>query len=258
MTTSVELSSEGPVRVLTINRPEKLNALSAEVLLDLERAIADIVADSDVRAAVLTGAGKAFVAGADIAAMQQMSVEEAEEFAALGHRVFDSIESARFPIVAAVNGFALGGGCELALACDFIYASEKAKFGQPEVALGVVPGFGGTQRLPRRIGAAMARELIYSGKMIGAEEALRIGLVNAVFPVDGLLEAANAVAREIAKKGPVAVSKAKQVISEGMDEALASANAKERRAFADCFATEDQTEGMVAFLAKRAAEFAGR
>jgi enoyl-CoA hydratase len=204
----VEVTDEGHVSVLTINRPDKLNALSQEVLGDLSAAIEAVSRKEGVRAAVVTGTGKAFVAGADIAAMRHMDGAQACGFGALGHGVFSTIEHVRFPVIAAVNGFALGGGCELALACDFIYASTKAKFGQPEVNLGIIPGFGGTQRLPRRVGSAMARELIYTGKMISADEALRIGLANAVFEPDELLPAAMKAALDIATKGPLAVATA--------------------------------------------------
>jgi len=257
MSSFVEVTHEGHVSTLTINRPDKLNALSREVLSDLGAAIHGIAGDEAVRAAVLTGTGKAFVAGADIAAMKNMTEEEARAFGALGHAVFAAIEDLRFPVIAAVNGFALGGGCELALACDFIYASSHAKFGQPEVNLGIIPGFGGTQRLPRRIGPALARELIYTGKMIDAEEALRIGLANAVFAPGELLAGAQKVASEIAAKGPLAVSSAKRLIRDGIDLPLPAANQLEQVAFGDGFGTEDQSEGMTAFLEKRAPTFKG-
>jgi enoyl-CoA hydratase len=171
--------------------------------------------------------------------------------------VFTAIENLRFPVIAAVNGFALGGGCELALACDFIYASSKAKFGQPEVNLGIIPGFGGTQRLPRRVGSALARELIYTGNMIGAEEALRIGLANAVFEPDELLTAAAKTAATIASKGPLAVAAAKRLIRDGVDVPLPEANRLEQAAFGEAFGTADQSEGMSAFLEKRAPAFKG-
>jgi enoyl-CoA hydratase len=253
----VETKHEGHVSVLTINRPDKLNALSEEVLGDLRAAVEDTARREDVRAAIITGSGKAFVAGADIAAMKDMDEAQGRGFGALGHELFSRLEGLRFPVIAAVNGFALGGGCELALACDFIYASSKAKFGQPEVNLGIIPGFGGTQRLPRRVGSAMARELIYSGKMIDAAEALRIGLVNAVFDPDALLAAARKTAEEIAAKGPLAVATAKRLIWEGVDLPLPQGNELERDAFGECFGTEDQTEGMTAFLEKRAPSFKG-
>lgn len=257
MTSFVEVTHDGHVSTLTINRPDKLNALSREVLEDL-RAAVDVLANrEEARAAVITGTGKAFVAGADIAAMKEMTEAEGRAFGALGHGVFDAIEQLRLPVIAAVNGFALGGGCELALACDFIYASSKARFGQPEVNLGIIPGFGGTQRLPRRVGSAAARELIYTGKMIGAEEALRIGLVNAVFEPDALLPKTIEAAEEIATKGPLAVAAAKRLIRDGMDRPLPEANRLEQAAFAEAFGTADQREGMSAFLEKRSASFKG-
>lgn len=258
MTSFIETTQDGPVRTLTINRPDKLNALSQEVLDDLQRAIVALSNAQDVRAAVITGSGKAFVAGADIAAMRDMSEWQGRDFSATGHRVFHLIEKLQFPVIAAVNGFALGGGCELALACDFIYASSKAKFGQPEVGLGIIPGFGGTQRLPRRVGAAMARELIYTGKVIDADEAQRIGLANAVFPPDDLLAAAQRTAAEIAANGPHAVASAKRLIAQGMEKPLLEALSAENDAFASCFGAEDQSEGMTAFLEKRAPDFKGR
>jgi enoyl-CoA hydratase len=257
MTSFVKLTHDGRVSTLTITRPDKLNALSQEVLGDLRTAVEDISQRDEVRAAVITGTGKAFVAGADIAAMRDMDQAQARGFGALGHEVFSRIEHLRFPVIAAVNGFALGGGCELALACDFIYASTKAKFGQPEVNLGIIPGFGGTQRLPRRIGSAMARELIYTGKMIDAEEALRIGLANAVFEPDQLLAAASKAAAEIATRGPLAVGSAKRLIRDGIDIPLPQANKLERDAFGEGFGTEDQEEGMTAFLEKRSPTFKG-
>jgi len=257
MTSFVEMTHDGHVSTLTINRPDKLNALSQEVLSDLSSAIEALAANDEVWAAVITGTGKAFVAGADIAAMKNMTEAEGLEFGALGHRVFTAIENLRCPVIAAVNGFALGGGCELALACDFIYASSKAKFGQPEVNLGIIPGFGGTQRLPRRVGSAAARELIYTGTMINAEEALRLGLANAVFEPDELLAAATKTAAEIASKGPLAVAAAKRLIRDGVDLPLPEANRLERAAFGEAFGTEDQSEGMGAFLEKRAPAFKG-
>lgn len=255
--TFVETLQEDTVVTWTINRPDKLNALSIEVLRDLEAAVGLTRNGRDIRAGILTGVGKAFVAGADIAAMTTMSQAEGHEFGALGHRVFEAIEALPFPVIAAVNGFALGGGCELALACDFIYASKKAKFGQPEVGLGIIPGFGGTQRLPRRVGPGAARELIYTGKMVGAEEALRLGLANAIFDPDDLLPSAQKTAAEIASKGPSAVATAKRVIGEGLDRPLPEANALEREAFGACFSTAEQIEGMTAFVEKRSPVFKG-
>ena len=193
-------TSDG-VATLTLNRPDKLNALNELLLIEVRGALLTLAQDRTVRALIVTGAGKAFAAGADIAAMCEMPPATAKAFADAGHAVADALESAPFPSIAAVNGFALGGGCELAMACDFIYASDKAKFGQPEVNLGVIPGFGGTQRLARRVGLGKARELCYTGDIIGAEEALRIGLVNAVFAPDELLARVREVARKIASRG---------------------------------------------------------
>lgn len=253
----VRLEHDGAVSTLTVDRPDKLNALSDEVLGGIRSATAEIAGRRETRCVVMTGEGKAFVAGADIGAMKAMSVEHAEAFSAAGHATFAALEGLAVPVIAAVNGFALGGGCELALACDFIYASAKARFGQPEVKLGVIPGFGGTQRLARRVGVAKARELVYTGAMIRADEALRIGLANAVFEPEELLAKARETATTIAAMGPLAVAAAKKVIADGEGLPLADANALEVKAFAGCFASADQTEGMAAFLDKRDADFKG-
>jgi enoyl-CoA hydratase len=246
------------VATITINRPDKLNALNEEVLRELAQAIADIGKDANIRCAILTGAGeKAFVAGADIGAMAEMTPAQARHFATLGQRILASIEELPFPVIAAVNGFALGGGCEIALACDFIYASEKAKLGQPEVNLGVIPGFGGTQRLARRVGIGRARELCYTGDAVGAEEALRIGLVNVVVPPGELLARANDTAKKIASKGPLAIAQCKRALLRGADVPLPVANDLEAQSFAGLFGSADQREGMSAFLAKRPAAFRG-
>ncbi|MDB4995598.1 MAG: Enoyl-CoA hydratase [Myxococcaceae bacterium] len=246
------------VVLCTINRPEKMNALNAEVVTALRDAFATLQTDPSVRVVILTGAGeKAFVAGADIAAMSTMTTTEARAFAGLGHTVMHAIEAAHFPVIGAINGFALGGGCELALACDFLYASDKAKLGQPEVNLGVIPGFGGTQRLARRVGLARARELCMTGDIVGAEDALRMGLVNAVVPHAELLDRVRAVATKIASKGPLAIAECKRVLLRGADVALAPACELEADAFAALFATADQKEGMKAFLEKRPAAFTG-
>lgn len=255
----VLLEQDGPLAILTINRPDKLNALDPSVIGGLHEKVEQLRGASGVRCAILTGAGdKAFVAGADIAAMQSMSPDEARAFAQKGHALGAAMESLPIPIIAAVNGFALGGGCELALACDFVHASEKARFGQPEVKLGVIPGFGGTQRLARRVGIGRARELVYSGAMIGAEEALRIGLVNAIHPHGELMARVRALATTIAAQGPFAIAEAKRVLLEGEEKPLAEANAIEVEGFARCFETSDQKEGMKAFLEKRAPAFTGR
>ncbi len=249
------------IATVTINRPDKLNALNVQVVAGLERAFAELAAlegSEAVRAAILTGAGKAFVAGADIAQMASMTPVEAQRFADAGHRLGHQLESLPFVVIAAVNGFALGGGCELALACDFIYAAENAKLGQPEVNLGVIPGFGGTQRLVRRIGIAKARELIYTGDMITAEQALNMGLVNAVCPAAELLSRVREVAQKIASRGPLAVAAAKRVMLHGETLDMASACAFEAQAFAGLFGSEDQRGGMKAFIEKAKPVFHGR
>ena len=247
------------VATVTLNRPEKLNALNEELVRELQKVIDELVSRGTVRAAIVTGAGeKAFAAGADIAAMSEMTAEQAFGFARMGHAVGAALENAPFPFIAAVNGFALGGGCEIALACDFIYASDKARFAQPEVNLGVIPGFGGTQRLLRRVGVARARELCMTGDIIGAEEALRIGLVNALVPHAELLPKVREVAAKIASKGPRGIAAVKEVVRKGADVDLPAANELEARAFAELFRTTDQREGMKAFLEKRPARFTGR
>lgn len=245
------------IATITISRPEKLNALDPTTVSELARVVTELLGKDAPRAVILTGAGKAFVAGADIAAMATLSTTDARRFAEAGHRVAALIEGAPFPVIAAVNGFALGGGCELALACDFIYASERARFGQPEVKLGVIPGFGGTQRLARRVGIGKARELCYTGDIIGADEALRIGLVSAVFPAEELIAKTLEAAARIAQQGPLAVAAAKRVLLRGEDQSLASACELEVQAFAHLFGTEDQREGMRAFIEKRTAKFTG-
>jgi enoyl-CoA hydratase len=251
----VLLSKEGHLALVTINRPDKLNALNRDVLVHLHRYFTELREDREIRAAILTGAGeKAFVAGADIATMKSMATAEAKAFADLGHRVGDLMESLSFPVLAAVNGFALGGGCELAMACDLVYASDKAKFGQPEVNLGVIPGFGGTQRLARRVGVGKARELVFTGDIIDANEAHRIGLCEAIVPAAELQAHVRKVAEKIASKGPLAIAQAKVVIRRG-DPTLPSANELEAQAFAMLFGTADQKEGMGAFLEKRVAKF---
>jgi enoyl-CoA hydratase len=253
---TLKVEDKGPVRIIRIDRPKVLNALDARVIDELTRLVEVTAGEADVRGIVLTGSGeKAFVAGADIASMSEMTPEQALAFAGRGHALGEMLATLAIPTVAAVNGFALGGGCELALACDFIYASQKAKFGQPEVKLGVIPGFGGTQRLLRRVGAARALELCMTGDLIGADEALRIGLANRVLPPDELLPSAIALVERIAQQGPLAVAKVKEVIHRGAELPLDEANALEQQAFADLFSTADQKEGMAAFLAKRPPQF---
>jgi enoyl-CoA hydratase len=258
----VKVERDRRVATVTINRPDKLNALSTKVVRDLMMAFHQLVFPSDGDrpwVVILTGAGeKAFVAGADIGEMSAMNAAEAKAFADAGHRLGALMESAPFVVISAVNGFALGGGTELALCGDFIYASEKARFGQPEVKLGVIPGFGGTQRLARRVGLGMARELVYTGRMIDAAEALRIGLANQVVAHGELMAKVREVANEIAARGPVAVAAAKRCMLRGYDQDLVNANELEAAEFAVLFGTEDQSEGMKAFLEKREPSFQGR
>jgi enoyl-CoA hydratase len=250
---------DGAVLTLTINRPRALNALNAATIQALLQAMNDVAATPDIRCVILTGAGeKAFVAGADIAAMVDQGSWEARGFTELGHALGTAMEALAVPIIAAVNGFALGGGCELAVACDFIYAARTARFGQPEVNLGLIPGFGGTQRLPRRIGVARARELVFTGELIGADEALRIGLCNRVFEPAELLAKARATAATIASKPPLAVADAKRALRRSEDLSLSAGNELEQQLFAGLFATADRREGMKAFLEKRPAKFEGR
>jgi len=254
----IKLELDGPIAVLTIDRPKALNALNRQVLTEFSDAIGQVAGNKTTRVLIVTGGGeKAFVAGADIAEMAGLSQAESAAFAELGHRVLDSLEGLPIPVIAAVNGFALGGGTELALACDFIYASEKAKFGQPEVVLGVIPGFGGTQRLTRIVGRARAKEIIFTGDMIDATKAKEIGLALEVLPAAELMAHCKKVAGNIVKRGPLAVAQAKRVIDAGADLPLQDANKIEREGFAKLFGTADQKEGMAAFVAKRAPEFKG-
>ena len=254
--TNVLLEKKGPYAVATIHRPEALNALNSQVLADLAELLDTVEADEEIRALVITGAGeKAFVAGADIGEMSTLTKAEGEAFGKKGNDVFRRLETLPIPTIAAVNGFALGGGCELAMSCDIILASEKAKFGQPEVGLGITPGFSGTQRLPRRVGVAKAKELIFSGRMIKADEAEKIGLVNAVYAPEALMDGALEMAKSFTKNAPIAVKYAKACIDRGMQMDIDDGIAVENELFAMCFATADQKEGMGAFLEKRPAAF---
>ena len=244
--------------VVAISAPKSLNALNSAILDELGRFVAQIDANQ-VRVLIVTGDGdRAFVAGADIAEMRDMNPQQALEFGRKGAEVFRSIERLPMPTIAAINGFALGGGCELAMACDMRIASEKAKFGQPEVGLGITPGFSGTVRLPRLVGTAVAKELIFSGRAIDAAEALRVGLVNAVCKSEELMEQALQMAGRMLKNAPLAIARAKQCIDEGLDMPIDEAIALENRHFAECFATADQKEGMSAFMAKSKANFTGK
>jgi len=249
---------DGTVASVTINRPRALNALNPATLSELQHCGNALRQDPALRCVLLTGAGeRAFVAGADIAAMQEMSPLAGRRFALLGQSVMRQWELLPVPVIAAVNGFALGGGLELALSCDIILAAETARFGQPEVNLGIIPGFGGTQRLARRIGVEAARLLIYSGEMIDAREALRLGLLARVLPAAELLPAAKQLAATLAAKAPVALQQAKSAINSGYDMALDDACRYEAEAFAVAFGTQDRVEGMRAFLDKRPAAFKG-
>jgi enoyl-CoA hydratase len=247
------------IATVKINRPKALNALNLAVLNELIQVVHEINGNPEIRVVVLTGEGeKAFVAGADIAAMKEMSALEAKKFCELGHHAMHMIENCRKPVIAAVHGFCLGGGLELALACDFIYVSENAKLGLPEVNLGLFPGFGGTQRLSRLIGKNRAKELIYTARIISAEQAMQLGIANRVCAPDALMEEARETAKEIMKKGPIGVELAKRVINQGSDLDLGSGLALEQAAFPLVFATEDQKEGVAAFLEKRPAKFTGK
>lgn len=238
------------VGVLTLSRPEALNALNSATLRDLEEAAVLVEADGEIRCVVLTGEGKAFVAGADIAEMSGLSESEALEFATLGHAAMKRIDDLAVPTIAAINGYALGGGLELALCCDIRLASTRAKLGQPEVGLGITPGFGGTQRLPRTVGASEAMELILTARAIDAAEAERIGLVNRVYEPEALMQAALDMAAAIAANAPVAVRHSKAAVSRWTDSRLADDLAAEARLFSNCFTTNDRVMAMTAFLAK--------
>lgn len=239
---------DGAVAVLTINRPKALNALNSTVLDELSETI-DSIDLNEVRALIVTGAGeKSFVAGADIGEMSTLTKAEGEAFGKKGNDVFRKLETLPIPVIAAVNGFALGGGCEVSLACDIRICSENAVFGQPEVGLGITPGFGGTQRLARTVGVGMAKQLIYTARNIKAPEALRIGLVNAVYPIEELMGAAKKMASIIASNAPIAVRNCKKAINDGLQTDIDSGIEIEEKLFGDCFETEDQRYGMAFFL----------
>ncbi len=246
------------IRIITIHRPQDLNALNTELLSELDCAFADASADAETSVIILTGEGKSFVAGADIAQMSTMDAAEAKAFGEFGADVFRRIETMEKVVIAAVNGYALGGGCELAMACDIRIASSKAKIGQPETGLGITPGFNGTQRLPRLVGLGRAKEIILAAETIDAAEAYRIGLFNKVVEPDQLMDAAMALAKKIASKAQLAVRYSKEAMNGGADGSFEGGMALEANLFALCFATEDQKEGMKAFMEKRPAEFKSR
>lgn len=243
------------IGVLKINRPKVMNALNTETICEFSQIIDEINLDQDIKVLVVTGEGKAFVAGADIVEMKDKTSEEARVFAELGMRLFRKIELMEKPVIAAVNGFALGGGCELSMSCDIRLAGEKAKFGQPEVGLGITPGFGGTQRMSRLVGLAKAKELIFTAKMINAAEAEKIGLVNSVVPQEELMDKVMEMAKQIAQNSPMAVKYAKSAINRGYETDIETAMYIEKDIFGLCFASEEQTEGMTAFIEKRKPKF---
>lgn len=257
MADNIILEKKGAVAVITLNRPKVLNALNMELLEELEKALDNMAGDKSIRALILTGEGRAFAAGADIALQSGFGMQEGREWGRTGSALFRKLEKLVIPTIAAVNGFALGGGCELALACDMIFASSTARFGLPEVSLGIMPGFSGTQRLPRRIGIAKAKELIFTGEMISAQEAERLGLVNHVTEPEKLMDAAMALAEKILKNAPLALAYAKAAIDRGAETDIDTGIAVENELFAMCYATEDQKNGMKAFLSKTAAVFKG-
>ena len=243
------------IAYVTVNRPEALNALNPQVLDELYECFTLFENNPDTAVAILTGEGRAFVAGADIVAMSTMSTMEGRNIGIKGHKLMNYMESIEKPIIAAVNGFALGGGCELAMACDIRIASTKATFGQPEVGLGIIPGFGGTQRLPRLVGRGMAKYMIYTGDPIKADEAYRIGLVEKVVKPDELISTSEEIANKIASKAQLAIGLAKTAINDGFNLDMKIASKLEIESFGELFSTEDQKEGMAAFLNKKAAVF---
>jgi enoyl-CoA hydratase len=252
---NILVEKEGHLAIMTINRPKALNALNDETLTEIDHAFKEMMADDQTRVLIITGAEKAFVAGADIGELMKADLEKGKAISNKGNTLFRTIEGADIISIAAVNGFALGGGCELAMACDIRIASEKAKMGQPEVSLGLIPGYGGTQRLTQLVGKGKAKELIFTGDMVSAEEALKLGLVEKVVPPEALMEEAKKLASKILSKGPIAVKLAKQVINFGAETSLVDGLAFEIEKFAQACGTEDKNEGTKAFLEKRAPEF---
>lgn len=256
---NITIAKEEGIATLSINRPKALNALNSATLKELSAALEEMERDTEVKALIITGAGdRAFVAGADIGEMVNYGGLEGESFAYLGQRVMLVVERFPKPVIAAINGFALGGGCELAMACDIRIASDRLKIGQPEVKLGILPGFGGTQRLTRLVGPGKAKEIIFSAEVYDAAEALRIGLVDKVIPADKLMEEARKLAKTIASRGQIAVRLAKDSINHSMDVDMETGCAFERKSFGLCFTTQDRLEGMKAFLEKRDPKFTGK
>ena len=251
MSQTVRFEKKDNIALVTIGRPEALNALNSTVIAELEQVVTELENDGTVRAMILTGEGRSFVAGADIGEMSTLTKEGGVAFGKHGNDVFRAIETLPIPTIAAVNGFALGGGCELSMACDIRICADTAVFGQPETGLGITPGFGGTQRLARLVSPGMAKQLIYTAKNIKADEAYRIGLVNAVYPLEELLPAAEKLAETIAKNAPIAVRACKKAINDGLQVDMDRAIVIEEKLFGSCFETADQKEGMGAFLEKR-------
>lgn len=255
---NLRLTVDDAIATITIDRPKAMNALDEATIDELGQAIAQIEADDTIRGVLITGEGRAFIAGADISKMPSMSPDDAKSFSVKGSQLFRKMETLPIPVVAAVNGFALGGGCELMLACDFAIASTKAKFGQPEVNLGIIAGFGGTQRLSRKVPYGIAMELLMNGDMIDAAEAHRIGLVNRVVEPEALIEETTNALKKILSRGPIAVANTKRAIQRGLDMKIVDGLAEESRLFGECFASEDAREGVTAFIEKRPAAFKGR
>ena len=243
---------------IKINRPKVLNALNQETIKEITNAIVELENDKKIKVVILTGEGKAFIAGADISAMADMTPLDAKEFAELGHKMLDTIEKSRLPFIAAINGYALGGGCETLMACDIVIAGRSAKIGQPEINLGIHPGFGGTQRLPRLVGRMKAKELLLTGRNLSAEEAQSIGLINMVVDDEKLIEETEKIAGQIASKSSVQTNFIKALVNKGLNVDLNTANSLEISYFSSSFATYDQKEGMKAFLEKRKPEFKGK
>lgn len=256
---NIVVERRGKVATITINRPKKLNALDTSTLIEIEKALHELLVDTEVGIIIITGSGeKAFIAGADVFAMIKMTPLESKDFLELGHRVLRLIEEIPKPVIAAVNGYALGGGLELAMACDMIFASKKAKFGQPEVNLGIIPGFGGTRRLTRLLGIAKTKEIIMTGEILDAEEAYRLGLVNAVFEDEEFNKKVLNVSEKVLEKAPLAIALAKKAVNEFAEIPLEAANSMEIMDFTVLMSTEDQKEGMRAFIEKRRPIFKGK
>lgn len=255
---NIVIEKKDGIGTIKINRPQVLNALNRDTILELSKAVEELEKDKKIKVAILTGEGKAFIAGADIKQMSNMTPLEAKEFAEMGHNLLMKIENSRLPFIAAVNGYALGGGCEVLMACDICIASKSAKLGQPEINLGIHPGFGGTQRLPRLVGRMKAKELLLTGRNIDADEAYRIRLVNMVVEDEKLMETALNIAGKIAEKSPVQTDFIKSLVNKGADIDINSACSLEISYFASGFSTNDQKEGMKAFLEKRKPDFKGK